>query len=174
MTTLIEVPLVEADNRGIRALNDHGDDTVLVWYETLVTDMGFDPATPPPAIPDFEPWDLVADGIHTQIIELAQAVAGDGADPSQVLDILFQEQCLAWYNARQGEADSQSDNDTDTAGPHGPERPAETEGVGAAVPGGSEDGEPLGETGSDPSRDHAGSSPQIPRRRRKRTARNPG
>lgn len=154
----VEVPLVEADTRGIRALRDEGSDTVLVWYEETVVDLGFDPAQPGPSIDEFEPWNLTTPTLK----ELVTALTGEPAT-----GYLFKQQALQDFMVRMDKEKADAADTGRGSSQHAPEQPAASGGSGGTVPGGPEDGDEVGEVRAAAGDQNSRRTSQVPRQGRK-------
>lgn len=154
----VEAPLVEADTRGIRAVRDEEFDTVLVWYEETVADLGFDPAQPGPSIDEFQPWNLTTPTLK----ELVTALSGEPAT-----GYLFQQQALHDFMVRMDRENADAATTTRGSTEPAPEQPAAAGGSGASVPGGPEDSDEVGEVGAAEKHPDVRGTSQVPRRGRK-------
>lgn len=154
----VETPLVDADDRWIRALRDEESDTVLVWYEETVADLGFDPAKPGPSIDEFEPWNLTIPTLK----ELVTALSGEPAT-----GYLFRQQALHDFMVRMDREKADAATTTGGSTQSASEQPAAAGGSGASVPGGPEDGDEVGEARAAEKHQDVRGAPQVPRRGRK-------
>jgi hypothetical protein len=167
--------LVDADMRGICALRDEETDTVLFWFEDLKERHG-DPAAAGPEtsfddavwqeLPSFqELWDPVPE-LHEMMRDL---VLGAGERAEEFLD-RAQRMADLEYEIKKGRQahDTGEASEAGGSGADGSIGSAVAGGGGGAVPGGSEDGDPLGEGGGVGELPHYRPPSQIPSRRRHR------
>lgn len=131
----VELPLVEADNRGIRALRDESSDTVLIWYEEIAASLGLDPENlHGPVIEMPEPWDTTP-----PLRELIQELASKRSGGRDVTQWLYEQQHLLWYQEKE-----RSDADAGAAQADGSRLAVEASRGGGPVSGRSEDGVQVG------------------------------
>lgn len=173
MPMLVDVPsLVDADMRGICALRDEGTDTVLYWFEDLVAAHG-DPAAPGPDVSfDGAPWDALPSFEELwdptpPFAEMLKTVSAK-VHTDLLLEVLAEVDVE--YEARKERGRDSSGEAVDHGG-----RGADASvgasaagGSGAPVPGGSEDGDAMGEGGEAAQLPHDRRPPKVPGKRRPR------
>lgn len=147
--------LVDADMRGICALRDKEAGTVLYWFEDLKERLG-DPAaagpdvsfdeTPWQQLPTFEQlWDPTLD-LHQMMRDIVIQAAQYG-DIEEMLDKAQQMADLEYRLKKEREHDSSAAGHQAGTGADGADGSAVAGGGGGVVPGGSEDGDAVGEVG---------------------------
>ena len=161
--------LVDADMRGICALRDEEGDTVLLWFEDLVAVHG-DPAAPGPDVSfDEAPWAQLP-GLQElwdpapPFAEMLKTVSA-AVHTDLLLEILAEVDVD--YEARKGRDGDSSGKAVDDGG-FGADAvfgSSAAGGGGASVPGGSENGDAVGEGGQAGQFQNDRPASKVPRRR---------
>jgi hypothetical protein len=142
MTVVIELPVVEADTRGIVALA--GDEPLqdALWYEMLVLDMSFDPFGPLPKHACFDEWPVLWQDEDPPLLADFMSALWSRTASSIIFDAeAYLEEVHKQMRGAAGE------DDTGSAGGDGSDGASPAGGGGAAVPRGSKNGRKVGNRG---------------------------